>query len=82
MDDLELWVEQYRGELEKQASTRAASLEGLLLAGDYQAIREWLEEWESDDASIDSLFQRYQRALSWLRVQRQLQSRGLTHDYR
>ncbi len=76
MDDLEIWADQYRGELEKQASNRAATLESLLLSGDYEAIRDWLEQWESEDEATDSLFQQYKRALSWLRVNRQLQSRS------
>ncbi len=74
MDDLTMWADQYKEELQKQSTDRAHMLESLLFVGDYQAIREWLQEWESEDAASDSLIQQYKRALSWLKVQRQLRS--------
>lgn len=53
--ELSEWADQYRNEIEKQSSARAAQVESLLFSGDYEAIREWLSEWESEDKSPDSL---------------------------
>ena len=64
------WASQYRGELQKQSSTRAAQVESLLTAGDYEAIREWLEEWEAEDKALNSLFQQYRSARQELREER------------
>jgi 5-bromo-4-chloroindolyl phosphate hydrolysis protein len=64
------WASQYYGELEKQSSTRAAQVESLLTAGDYEAIREWLEEWEAEDKALNSLFQQYRSARQELREER------------
>lgn len=80
MDDLVMWADQYKEELQKQSTNRAHLIESLLFAGDYQAIREWLEEWESEDAASNSLAQQYKRTLSSLKAQRQLQLRGFCHD--
>ena len=48
MTQLAEWADQYRAEIEKQASARAAQLESLLIVGDYQACREFLDMWESE----------------------------------
>ena len=72
MDD---WADQIRAELEKQAANRAATLESLFLSNDYEAIRDWLAEWEMEDSSPDSLTNRYQQTLSLLRIERQLNQR-------
>jgi exonuclease III len=61
------WAEQYRSELEKQSSARAAQIESLLFAGDYEAIREWLDQWEQEDKDPDSLRQQYRKVRSQLR---------------
>lgn len=57
MTELSDWADQYRGELEKQSSTRAAQVESLLSAGDYEAIREWLDQWKAEDNARNSLYQ-------------------------
>ncbi len=67
------WVDQYRAELEKQSSARAAQVESLLTAGDYEAIREWLSQWLAEDSSRDSLLNRYREARSQFREERQRQ---------
>jgi hypothetical protein len=69
-DCISEWAEQYRAELEKQSSARAAQIESLLNAGDYEAIREWLKEWESEDKASDSVRSLYREARSQLRKQR------------
>ena len=68
--ELSEWADQYRNEIEKQSSARAAQVESLLFSGDYEAIREWLSEWESEDKSPDSLWQRYRESRSKLRQER------------
>lgn len=68
MDD---WADQLQADLEKQSSARAAMLEGLFATGDYEAIRDWLEEWESEDSSPESLIKRYQARLSLRRLEYQ-----------
>lgn len=70
MTELSDWADQYRGELEKQSSTRAAQVESLLTAGDYEAIREWLDQWKAEDNARNSLYQRYCEARSELRKAR------------
>lgn len=40
------WADQYQSEINKQASQRAAQIEYLLMSGDFNAIREWLDMWE------------------------------------
>jgi hypothetical protein len=67
---LSQWAEQYRAELEKQSSARASQVESLLIAGDYEAIREWLQEWESEDKAPNSLQQRYRETRSELQKER------------
>jgi ribosomal 50S subunit-associated protein YjgA (DUF615 family) len=64
------WTDQYRSEIEKQSSARAAQIESLLTAGDYEAIRDWLRQWEEEDKDPDSLRQRYRSARSELRKER------------
>jgi exonuclease III len=59
MTQLAEWADQYRAEIEKQASARAAQLESLLIVGDYQACREFLDMWESDDSESGSLREKY-----------------------
>ncbi|HEY9730037.1 MAG TPA: hypothetical protein V6D50_26625 [Chroococcales cyanobacterium] len=64
------WAEQYRSELEKQSSARAAQIESLLTAGDYEAIREWLDQWEQEDKDPNSLCYQYRKARRELRQER------------
>jgi hypothetical protein len=64
------WVDQYQAEIEKQSSARAAQIESLLTAGDYEAIRDWLRQWEEEDKDPDSLRQRYRSARLQLRKER------------
>jgi hypothetical protein len=59
--------------LEKQSSARAAQVESLLTAGDFDAIREWLSQWLAEDSSKDSLLNRYREARSQFREERQRQ---------
>lgn len=54
------WADQYQSEINKQASQRAAQIESLLISGDFNAIREWLDMWEEEDKDPDSLRQKYQ----------------------
>jgi hypothetical protein len=61
---------QYRSELEKQSSARAAQVESLLTAGDYEAIREWLDQWEAEDNARNSLYQKYRSVRQELREER------------
>lgn len=70
MTQLSDWVEQFRAEIEKQSSARAAQVESLLIAGDFDAIRDWLRQWESEDKVPDSLRSRYRSTLSELRKER------------
>ena len=70
MTQLLQWAEQYRSELEKQSSARAAQIESLLTAGDYEAIREWLDQWEVEDKVPDSPRQRYLEVRLELRQER------------
>jgi chromosome segregation and condensation protein ScpB len=70
VSQLSEWTSQYRGELEKQSSSRAAQVESLLTAGDYEAIREWLGEWEAEDKAPNSLYQRYRSARLELQQER------------
>ena len=76
MTQLSEWAAQYRAEIEKLASARAAQLESLLIAGDYQAIREWLDQWEAEDGELDSLRVRYRQTVEKLRLSRQHQING------
>ena len=70
MSQIQDWAEQYRTELEKQSSARAAQVESLLIAGDFDAIGEWLAQWESEDKAPDSLSSRYRQARCELRKER------------
>ena len=70
MTQLLQWADQYRSELEKQSSARASQVESLLIAGDYEAIREWLDEWEAEDKNPDSPRQQYRKVRSELRKER------------
>ncbi len=70
MAELSDWADQYRGELEKQSSTRAAQIEALLMNADYEAITEWLKQWQVEDKAPDSQFMRYRNARSELREER------------
>lgn len=69
--ELSEWADQYLAELEKQSDARAAQVESLLTAGDYEAIREWLAQWLAEDSSIHSLLNRYREARSRFRKARQ-----------
>ena len=73
MTELSEWADQYRAEIEKQSSARAAQVESLLTAGDYEAIREWINQWEEEDSSRNSLLNRYREARSQFREERQRQ---------
>ena len=73
MTQLQEWADQYQAELEKQSSARASQLESLLIAGDYEAIREWLDEWEAEDENPDSPRQQYRKVRSELRKERHRQ---------
>jgi hypothetical protein len=64
------WADQYRSEIEKQASARAAQIESLLTNGDYEAIHDWLRQWEEEDKDPNSLRQRYRSARLQLRKER------------
>ncbi|HEY9634868.1 MAG TPA: hypothetical protein V6D14_15805 [Coleofasciculaceae cyanobacterium] len=70
LTELSDWVDQYRAELEKQSSARAAQVESLLTAGDYEAIREWVSQWQGEDSSRNSLLNRYREARSQFREER------------
>ena len=70
MTQLSDWVDQYRAELEKEVSNRAALIEGLLLAGDYQACRDWLDQWQEEDNSEESPAYKYNQAKILLRLSR------------
>jgi len=70
VQELSDWADQYQGELEKQCSARAAQVESLLIAGDYEAIREWLCEWEEEDKVSGSLRSRYRETRLELRQER------------
>jgi hypothetical protein len=73
IQELSDWADQYRGELEKQSSARAAQIESLLTAGDYEAIREWIDQWLAEDSSRSSLLNRYREVRSQFREARQRQ---------
>jgi hypothetical protein len=70
MTQLSEWADQYRAEIEKECSARAAQIESLLIAGDFDAIREWLDQWEAEDKAPDSLRSRYREARSELSKER------------
>jgi len=70
MTQLSDWADQYRAELEKQSSARACEIESLLNAGDYEAIREWLNQWEEEDKEPGSLRSRYRETRQELRQER------------
>ncbi len=70
MTELSEWADQYRAEIEKQSSARAAQIESLLIAGDFDAIREWLDQWQSEDKEPGSLRSRYREARQELRQER------------
>jgi exonuclease III len=76
MTQLQDWASQFCAELEKQSSARAAQVESLLFCGDYQAIREWLEQWEAEDAEPESLRASYRQTVEKLRRLRQRQING------
>ncbi|HEY9599345.1 MAG TPA: hypothetical protein V6D33_16905 [Cyanophyceae cyanobacterium] len=61
------WIDQHRAELEKEVSNRAAVIEGLLLAGDYQACHDWLLQWQEEDNSKESPVYKYNQAKTLLR---------------
>jgi hypothetical protein len=70
VQELSDWADQYHSELEKQSSARAAQVESLLIAGDYEAIREWLTQWEEEDKVSGSLRSRYRETRRELRQER------------
>jgi exonuclease III len=80
MTQLEDWLDQYRAELEKNASQRAATIEGLLLVGDYQACRDWLDQWQEEDNSEESPAYKYNQAKTLLRLSRCCNSKANTED--
>jgi hypothetical protein len=68
MTQLAEWADQYRAEIEKLASARAAQLESLLITGDFTACREWLNEWEAEDSASDSLREKYRQTVTRLKM--------------
>lgn len=60
MDD---WLDQLRADIEDQATARADTLESLFRTGDFEAIRDWIDEWEKEDQHFNSLRVRYNKAL-------------------
>jgi exonuclease III len=76
MTQIQDWADQFCAELEKQSSARAAQVESLLFTGDYQAIREWLDQWEAEDTEPDSLRVKYRQTVEKLRRLRQRQING------
>jgi hypothetical protein len=70
------WASQYKGELSKQSADRAALLEGLIFASDFDAIIDWLNQWQQEDSVPNSLAQKYQQTLTLLRLKQQCQSKG------
>lgn len=80
MTELFEWLDQYRSDLHKQSAERAALIEGLIFCSDYEAIQDWLKQWESEDAAPDSLAQKYRRTLEQLQSQRSLIIKGICHD--
>lgn len=69
-ETLNEWAEQYRAETEKLASQRAAQLESLLIASDYQACHEFLNQWEEDDFDPESTAAKYAEIKRQLRLSR------------
>lgn len=68
------WADQYQAEVEKQAADRAATLEGLFRAGDFEACHDWLFQWEAEDKAPDSVGHKYRQTLqtlTMLRLERQ-----------
>ncbi len=70
MTQLSDQTSQRSAELVHQSSDRATQVESLLTAGDYEAIRSWLDQWETEDKAEDSLYKRYRSARSELRKER------------
>lgn len=70
MSEQSEWMEQLSAELQKQASERVAKLESLILVGDFDAMLDWVREWEIEDQAKDSLFQRYRQARKQFRLER------------
>lgn len=60
MDD---WLDQLRADIEDQATARVDTLESLFRTGDFEAIRDWIDEWEKEDQHFNSLRVRYSKAL-------------------
>ncbi len=81
MNELLDWADQYRSELYKQSSDRAALIESLLFSSDYEAIQDWLKQWESEDNAPNSLVQKYRHTLNQLRSQRHTLVKEIGHDY-
>jgi hypothetical protein len=70
------WADQYKAELSKQSADRAALLEGLIFASDFDAIIDWLNQWQQEDSAKDSLAQKYRQTLTLLQLSRQCQPSG------
>lgn len=70
MANLEDVADDCRALLHKQSSRRADMIEGLLFAGDYEAIQDWLSQWKQEDSEEDSLNNTYQRTVSLMRQKR------------
>jgi hypothetical protein len=67
MDD---WLDQLTADIESQASSRSDILESLFRTGDFEAIRDWLDEWEKEDNQPDSLRLRYNKVILLNRLKR------------
>ena len=81
MNELLEWADQYQSELYKQSSERAALIKVLLDSADYQTIKDYLEQWESEDAAPDSPAQKYRRTLDSLQSLIQTKIKDFRYDH-
>lgn len=70
MTQLSDQVSQRSAELVHQSSARAAQVSSLLTAGDYDAIRSWIDQWQEEDKAEDSLYKRCRELRNFLRKER------------
>ena len=59
-----------RALLQKQSTRRAEMIEGLIFAGDYEAITEWIAEWKAEDEAADSILNTYRQTLNLIQLKR------------
>lgn len=74
------WADQYQAEVNKEASERAAIVESLLISGDFNAIREWLDLWEEEDKDPNSLRQKYNVAYAKLKQEMAIKGKSYVVD--